>query len=268
MTKFKAYGHIAQQILQWLAIGAFGISAIALTGTTLMAAFGQLRWIDLNLSYNGALLENAGMYAQIGLTALVIAMCFFLPTNRRVMKLETSHRDFNMSMRDVTRAYADVHANDRKEVFKMSSEFDAVRERIAYLRDHPDLSTLEPTVLEVASQMSQISNELAVVYSDDKVDRARKFLTQRQEEMATFKIRIDQAKLVSAELKQWQHEVEMEENLVHAQLDQLRTELQQILPELGIQTKMNGSKIVSSADKPCINANGSRVFGMPATAAE
>jgi len=28
------------------------------------------------------------MYAQIGLTFLAVGICFFLPTNRRVMQLE------------------------------------------------------------------------------------------------------------------------------------------------------------------------------------
>ena len=268
MKKYKAYGQLAQDILQWSAIVVVGLGAAALLGATILAAVGTLQWIDLSVGYDGVAMENAGMYVQIALTALAIALCFFLPTNRRIMKLEGSHRDFTITMQDVSRAYADVHAKDREQVFKMSSEFDAVRERISYLRDHPDLSTLEPSVLEVASQMSHISRELASVYADDKVARARQFLRQRQEETEAFKSRIAQAQVVCGELKQWLHEVEMEENVAHAQLEQLRAEMHEILPELDERseapTGFNGTKSVNTNTAPFMGP----VFGLPATAAE
>ena len=51
---------------------------------------------------------------------------------------------------------------------------------------HPDLGALEPEILELAAQMSRISQDLAETYSDEKVDRARTFLQQRQQEIDTF----------------------------------------------------------------------------------
>lgn len=78
-------------------------------------------------------------------------------------------------MTDVSRAYGAVHVADRGDVFRLSKEFDSVRERLAYLRDHPDLSSLVSTVLEVAAQMLHVSNELAEVYSNDHVTRRRIF---------------------------------------------------------------------------------------------
>ena len=133
---------LIQYIFQRLAVALFAIAAVAITVSTVMAALGLWAWVELPISYAGEPVEKAGMYAQIGLTFLAVGLCFFLPTNRRVMQLETSHRQFSMNMDDVTRAYGAVHAADRGEVFQMSSEFDSVRERLAYLRDHPDLSTL------------------------------------------------------------------------------------------------------------------------------
>ena len=140
-----------------------------------------------------------------------------------------------------------MHAADRQHTFQLSSEFDAVRERLAYLRDHPDLSTLEPSLLEVAAQMSHISTELAQVYSDDKIDRARKFLEQRQEEIATFNSRLDQAKAISTEMKQWFHEVELEESVCAAQLERLREEMREMMPELGIETTLRTADDVIAA---------------------
>jgi len=124
-------------------------------------------------------------------------------------------------------------AADRDGMFQLSSEFDAVRERLAYLREHPDLENLEPQLLEVAAQMSHISRELAEVYATDKVERARAFLKQRQEEVASFNERLARAKEITNELKHWVHEVELEESVAASQLQRLQDELHDILPELG-----------------------------------
>ena len=124
------------------------------------------------------------------------------------------------------------------------SAADPVRERLAYLRDHPDLSSLEPAVLEVAAQMSHVSKELADVYSDERVERARGFLEQRQYELQQFNQRLTQAKMVSTEMKHWLHEVELEEAVAAAQLDRLRDELKDILPELGLETVVRADNTV------------------------
>lgn len=235
MKTVRSLAYLVQFMMQRLALVVFVVAALALLGATVMAALGQWSWISLSLQYRGAPVENAGMFAQVGLTVLAVGLCFFLPSNRRIMQLENSHRKFSIGMGDVSRAYAAVHAADRQRTFQLSSEFDAVRERLAYLRDHPDLSTLEPSLLEVAAQMSHISTELAQVYSDDKIARARNFLQQRQEEITVFNDRLDQAKAITTEMKQWLHEVELEESVCAAQLDRLRAEMQEILPELGTQ---------------------------------
>ncbi|WP_276154245.1 DNA repair protein [Sulfitobacter sp. KE43] len=237
MSTFRTLAYFVQFLLQRLAFVVFLFSALALIGASAMAALGLWSWIDLNLGYQGQQIENAGMYVQIGLSILALGLCFFLPSNRRIMVLENSHRRFSIGMQDVAQAYSAAHAADRAETFQLSSEFDAVRERLAYLRDHPDLSTLEPALLEVAAQMSHISRELAEVYSDDKIARARSFLKERQQEIALFNSRLEQAKGISTDLKHWLHEVELEESVAVAQLERLRAEMQEILPELGLESR-------------------------------
>jgi len=236
VTQLRTVFYIFQYLMQRLALAVFLLCALALLGATIMAALGQREWISIPLEYQGTPVENAGMWAQIALTVLAVSLCFFLPSNRRIMQLENSHRSFSIGMKDVAQAYAAVHAADRAATFQLSSEFDAVRERLAYLRDHPDLSTLEPSLLEVAAQMSHISRELATVYADDKIYRARSFLKQRQEEIELFNSRLDQAKGISTEMKHWLHEVELEESVCAAQLQRLRDEMREILPELGIHS--------------------------------
>lgn len=226
---------IAQHFLNRIAVAVFAISAVSLLLATLLAAFGVFPWLEFQVSFGGQVYENAGQIAQIGLTVLAVLLCFYLPANARVMALENSHRRFHMTMNDVAHAYAAAHAADRAGMFRIQSEFDAVRERLAYMREHPDLESLEPQIMEVAAQMSYISRELAEVYSDDKVDRARAFLKQRQQEVEQFNKRLDHAKAVGVRLKQWAQDVEMEESVAVSQLERLRDDLRPILPELGYE---------------------------------
>lgn len=235
VSQMKSIGMLFAVLFQRLATLTFLIAALALSGATIAAAFGLIPWLALEARFGDITYDNAGQILQIGLTVLAVLLCFYLPANARIMALETSHRRFNLGMQDVARAYAMAHAADRAGLFRMSSEFDAVRERLAWLRDHPELGSLEPDLLEVAAQMSHISQELADVYSDDKVARARAFLRQRQEEVEAFNARLAQAKAISQELRHWAHEVDLEESVAASQLSRLRDELRAVLPELGIE---------------------------------
>jgi hypothetical protein len=250
MQQMKTIGFLVQYVMQRLALLFFAGCAAALTTATIMAALGNWAWIDLPVEYAGAPVEDAGMYLQIFGTVLAAAICFFLPANARIMTLENSHRRFTVSMDDVARAYGAVHAADRGQTFQLSSEFDAVRERLAYLRDHPDLSTLEPAVLETAAQMSHISRELAEVYSDEKIERARGFLKQRQEEVELFNSRLDQAKAIPTEMKHWLHEIDLEESVAAAQLARLSEEMNEILPHLGRETTLRAAMTRGDAERP------------------
>ncbi len=254
MQQMKTIRFFFQYVMQRLALLFFAACAAALTTASIMAALGFWAWIEVPLSYAGAPVENAGMYLQIFATVLAAGICFFLPANARIMQLENSHRRFTVSMDDVARAYGAVHAADRGRTFRLSSEFDAVRERLAYLRDHPDLSTLEPALLETAAQMSHISRELAEVYSDEKISRARDFLKQRQEEISIFNSRLDQAKAISTEMKYWLHEVDLEESVAAAQLARLSEEMNEILPHLGRETTVRVAPAASDQDEHPIDS--------------
>ncbi|WP_261397873.1 DNA repair protein [Maritimibacter alkaliphilus] len=205
---------------------------LAATVTTLSAVAGWLPWLQIDAAFGETALPAAGQSVQIGLTLVLLALAAYAPLHGRVMRLEGSHRRFHMSMEDVARAYHAAHAADRTGTFRLSSQFDEVRDRIAFLRDHPDLGGLEPGILESAAQMSQVSHELAETYSDEKVERARTFLRQRQEEVALFNERLDQAKIAMQEIRGWRDAVEMEEAVAESQLNRLKAELNDLLPEL------------------------------------
>ncbi len=202
---------------------------------TMLSALGVLPWLSMHAGFGVGSAIDAGVYIQIGLTCLVLMLAFYLPANARMMALENNHRKFAMNMYDIAGAYQMAHAADRSGAFSLRSEFDAVKERMAFLRNHPDLQSLEPEILELAAQMSQVSQELAETYGDAKVSRARTFLQQRQEEIEQFQRRIEDAQTIQHELRQWTHDVEIEESIAKSQLKRLRDELFELLPELSAQ---------------------------------
>ncbi|WP_299768519.1 DNA repair protein [uncultured Tateyamaria sp.] len=218
--------------MQRLALFLFAALALGLIVTTGMAAAGFWPWIDLSVTWNGAPVDQAGMIAQIGLTVLAVALCFFLPTNMRIMQLENSHRQFSVGVDDITRAYHAAHHADRSGTFGLSDAFESTQDRLAFLRDHPDLSMLEPELLELAAKMSHISRDLAQAYSDTKVERARSFLQQRQFEIEQFNDRLEQAKAIHGEFSTWINRLELEENVARAHLERLLDEMERLLPEL------------------------------------
>lgn len=241
-------------------MGLMVIVSLGLIAAVALAAFGVIAWPELPLSFDGEPVPNAGMWAMIAVTALFLSLCVYIPTNSRMLSLESAHRDFRISMHDVAHAYHTAHAADRAGKFRMRHEFDAVRERIAFLREHPDLGDLEPEILEAAAQMSQISQELAETYSDEKVERARTFLKQRQEELEQFNDRLETAKALTHDLRHWVEAVEMEESIARSQLDRLTAELNDIMPELNIGVNAALGKEVAADPK---------VVGIPTkTAAE
>ena len=151
------------------------------------------------------------------------------------MRLENSHRNFRVTMWDVAQAYQAAHAADRDGVFQLKSEFDSVRERIEYLRRHPDLGRLEPEILEMAAQMSHESRDLAEIYSTERVDRARHFLRQRQEEVEQMKERVQVAYATCRELKRWLERVEIDEDIARSEVARLKAELLELLPQFDLR---------------------------------
>jgi hypothetical protein len=223
----------AQRVLMTLAFGLVLSLAALAAGATAMALAGALPWPQLAVDWGGAPVPQAGMWAQLAVTGLLLLLCVYLPANARMARLERSHRSFRIGMEDVRRAYETAHAADRRGVFALSSEFEAMRARMDHLRRHPDLADLEPELLELAAQMSHESRDLARIYSDARVARARLFLTQRQEEAARLAERLALARGICDGLRDMLRDVEAAERANHAQLRRLEADLREILPALG-----------------------------------
>lgn len=220
---------------QMLAQGVLLLAALAATGATAAAWTGWLPWPDLPLRWNGDVIPDAGIWAQTIGTGLLLLLCLYLPANARMARLEAGHRDFSISIEDVRRAYEIAHAADRRSVFSLSSEFESMRQRMEHLRKHPDLAELEPELLTLAAQMSHESRELARMYSEDRVARARTFLGQRQQEADRFAERVKLAHAICGELRRWLADVEAEERRNHVQIRRLEADLRELLPALGYE---------------------------------
>lgn len=225
--------NMARGGLAAVAQGAVVLLALGLVAASLAAAFGLIPWPQLALFFGGQAVPMAGMWLQLGLTALVLLLLFYLPANLRMARLERSHRSFAMGMEDVARAYRLAHAADRVGVFSLSAEFDAMRARMEHLRNHPDLAHLEPELLQLAAQMSHETRDLARTYSDDKVARARLFLEQRQQEVQALTDRLSIARRTCDELRRWLTDIEADERQAQLQLRRLEADLKEILPGLG-----------------------------------
>ena len=235
MGEYRVAGAIPQmqRVVQGLGLALVVALALVAVGSAALALAGVLPWIGLEASWNGAPLPDAGMWLQLLLALLALALLFYLPAHGRVARLERSHRSFRMGLEDVIRAYHAAHAADRAGNFALSAEYDAMRERIEHLRRHPDLGHLEPELLDLAAQMSHASRDLARVYSDEKVARAKAFLQQRQQETEAFRERMAAARQTCDALKALLQDVEADERQAAAQFRRLEADLREILPALG-----------------------------------
>jgi hypothetical protein len=224
--------YLSQVIVQRLTLASLTLFAFAGSIWCVAAAIGLAPWLQLHVGLGEGDVRDAGIAIQLALTLFSLGLCFFVPMNDRVLRLENSHRIFRVTMCDVAEAYQAAHAADRDGAFQLKREFDSVRERLEYLRKHPDLGKLEPEILEIAAQMSHESRELAAIYSTERVDRARQFLQQRQEEAEEMKDRVRRASATCRELKGWLDRVASDEEIARSEVARLKEELRELLPVL------------------------------------
>ncbi|WP_226780685.1 DNA repair protein [Oceaniglobus trochenteri] len=235
------FAQTVSNLVQRLAMIGITLLALAAIASIAAALTGYLPWLTLPLTFGEYRVEEAGIYVQSGLALLLVLLACMVPGGSRVMRLERSHRDFSICMSDVADAYRICHAADREGVFRLHEQFDAVKERMAFLRQHPDLGNLEPNILETAALMSTASAELARIYADDKVDRARSFLRERQAEIEQFQTRIAEANTIGHELRRWVENVEVEEAVMESQLARFDEEFGEALEKLGFARRKHGN---------------------------
>ncbi len=241
----------AQHMVQTVAMIGVATMATALAISFLLSFTGLWPSLDLTLTLSDGTAFAAGPLIHGSSAGIAVLLLAYMPAHWRMRALEASHRSFRVGMQDVTRAYRAAHAEDRAGTFQLSSEYDEVRERMDFLANHPDLGHLEPEILELAAQMSQVSKDLAERYGDDAVARAKAFLEERQQEAEQLQSRIEVALAASRELRRWHDRVEIDEDIARSRLNQLAAELNQILPEIGLTSPRpaNCSDIIQFSER-------------------
>jgi len=213
-------------ILILLSLSVAWIISSALSADSPHILFGQL---DL-LTYMP--------YLALGLILSILGLLF---TAGNPLKQHTLRWNFEVNMLDVARAYAAVHAADRQGVFKLHEQFDAVRERMKWLKSHPELAGLETDVLLLAAQLSEVTSSLALRYNDDDVDRAMVFLAQRNQECERLEALVAKALEVRTTIQLIAQDVQLRTEMASSQLNGIHEELQGYLEPLGFEVKRKKS---------------------------
>ncbi|MER5170335.1 DNA repair protein [Thioclava kandeliae] len=238
------------------------VLAVCAAGQFLASATGLMPWLNIAASFDGGAVTDLGPWLQGGFAAIALVLALYLPAHSRVSRLERSHRNFQISMQDVAHAYRIAHEADRAGVFALSGEFDAMRERIAWLRSHPDLPALEPELLELAAQMSLQSRDLSRIYSDARVNRARDTLRARQQETDRLDAQIKLARKTCDEIGHWLTDVEAEERRVTREFQLLERDLVAVLAALGYELEEPQAPVTPK--RPTSKAaKGSNVVALP-----
>lgn len=245
MSRTYSTGLVIAGWIHRIAGGVLIPCAAALAVFTAAGAAGLAPVLSLPVQVGETEFPDAGLAAQAGLLVLLVAVISVLPGAFRVLRLEQSHRAFGICMSDVAEAYRISHAADRAGAFRLPSEYDAVKERLLFLRAHPDLAALEPDILEVAAQMSQTSHELAAAFSDENVARARGFLRQREEEIARFEDRIARARETGDSLRRSRDEIAAAEAGLEGRIAELEAEFGDLLRDLGFVRPARGRNVIA-----------------------
>jgi len=248
-------------VLHSMAKGLLIAVAIAAVATCLLAALGVMPWLSLKTATSTGALMEIGTFVQLGLAAFLVLLLAFLPGVNRIASLEKSHRDFAISIEDIAYAYQVSHATDRAGTFNFAAEFDSVRARLDHMRKHPHLGALEPELLDLAAQMSHTSRDIADVYSDQKVRRAKAFLEERQHEINDFQDRLKMALGITADLKRWRDDLDADDRETERQLERLEKDLREVLPTLGfemdvedVQPSPADNKVIQISSSPAVSS--------------
>ena len=188
MSKYLSHlyiaGHYATTLLLCVILGlSVGGWVIVLTSNAVVPT------LPINLGLVGTVNLVPILCLTPGIFAAI--MLNLLPGANRVLRLELSHRRFEAGMHDVEEAYYRSHTADRAGTFRLTREFDAVRERERHLKSLPDLQGMEPEILLLAAQMGYAARDLAATFNDEKVAAARAFISTRLTEAEQFETQVE-----------------------------------------------------------------------------
>lgn len=246
MSKYLSFLYIAGHYGALVILGGI----IVLTGLGWIIVYGSDATLPALLINTSSTNSINVAPALLTLPAVFAAILFtFVPSAKRLLQLELSHRSFRITMGDVREAFYLAFSADRTGIFRLTEQFDAVSERIRFLKNHPELQGKEPDILELAAQMSFETRELAARYSTADVERARAFIDARLvavEQTEALITKIIQTKQRALEIQKRYTSVNSD---TMAQLEKETAELEALLNPLGFvrRTETNIISIAATA---------------------
>lgn len=230
MSKYMSHlyiaGHYAATIL------LYGILVLSIAGWLAALTGGStLPTLPLTIVFIGTV--NLVPLFCIVPGLLAAAMLTFIPSGKRLMKLELSHRSFQTGMEDVRQAFYIAFTADRNGMFRLTEQFDAVSERIRFLKNHEELQNKEPEILTLAAQMSFEARELAARFSTENVTRANGIIAERLAEVEAVEALITTIEQTKANAKRTLARLATIKGTAALQLETDMSELETLLGPYG-----------------------------------
>jgi len=237
---------IVRRVLFWLVI------------TTLIAIAG-LAWWWLALIKLGHTIAPEVIITGIDrgetVVLLLAIMCSCFPAamwagGQPLKRAELEHA-FRVKMDDVVRAYYAAHAADRSGVFKLTGEFDAMRERMEWLSDHPELQALTPDLRLLGAQMSIVTRDLARRYSDEVVQEVDDLLTHSERDCDQFEEQVNRSLEAQAAIRTRVQKLDLRYATAYSQDSAVTEAIEQELEPLGLKLdKSSGSNVLTLKQNP------------------
>ena len=211
MSKYMSHlyiaGHYAATIL------LYGILVLSIAGWLAALTGGStLPTLPLTIVFIGTV-NLVPLFCLVpGL--LAAAMLTFIPSGKRLMKLELSHRSFQTGMEDVRQAFYIAFTADRTGMFRLTEQFDAV-------------------ILTLAAQMSFEARELAARFSTENVTRANGIIAERLAEVEAVEALITTIEQTKAHAKRTLARLAAIKGTAALQLETDMSELETLLGPYG-----------------------------------
>lgn len=219
----------AREIFMIVAQGFILAFAALLLTRSIAAGLGWLAWPRIDVVLAGEPLPMAGMWLQLGVTAVAVLLALFLPA----VETGASPRRARRSTPPVTRATPPARGPALVTVLDTRRPPRQPLPALADLR-HLETGPARP-------------GRAADGFSDETVHRIETILKRRQEAAQAMSGRVALAQSLSDELRRWLGDVKAKERAAQSQMRRLEADLKEILPALGYHLDaddLRGSNVI------------------------
>jgi ribosome-associated toxin RatA of RatAB toxin-antitoxin module len=144
------------------------------------------------------LLEMITVEMLLLMTALIVLALAY--SYRSALTIEVTRTNFQINMEDVMHAFARIFEADRNGMFHLPQQFDAINERLSWVRQQPEFQESEHAVLLLAAEMSVASQNLDHAYGEEVIESAQTLLAQRETQLNQLEVQLREVRAIAAEI--------------------------------------------------------------------